>query len=305
MNALVIGYGSIGSRHARILKEIGCSVSVVSSRKIELSPNYQNLRTALISEKPESVVIANNTVEHYGSLRKLLKYGYGGMVLIEKPVFHTPKKITIKQFNNVFVDYNMRFNPILQKLKTDLENERVISIQAYAGQYLPDWRPNRKYETSYSARKMKGGGVLRDLSHELDYITWLLGDWKSVTAIGGHFSNLTIDSDDIYSILMVTQKCPIVNIQLNYLDRVAQRVIIINTEHHLIVADFIKKTLQIDQKIVQFNFDRDLTYRLQHMAVLNSENGCLCTFKEGNKILDLISVIEETNNSKKRIWIHK
>ena len=33
--ALVIGYGSIGSRHARLLDELGCEVGVVSHRALK------------------------------------------------------------------------------------------------------------------------------------------------------------------------------------------------------------------------------------------------------------------------------
>ena len=33
--ALVIGYGSIGSRHARLLDELGCEVGVVSQRVLK------------------------------------------------------------------------------------------------------------------------------------------------------------------------------------------------------------------------------------------------------------------------------
>ena len=40
--------------------------------------------------------------------------------------------------------------------------------------FLPDWRKNIAYSKSYSSIKKQGGGVLLDLSHELDYATYLL-----------------------------------------------------------------------------------------------------------------------------------
>ena len=38
--------------------------------------------------------------------------------------------------------------------------------------------------------------MLRDLSHELDYMTWLFGPCRRVAALGGRFGPLAIDSDE-------------------------------------------------------------------------------------------------------------
>ncbi|MFX7793064.1 Gfo/Idh/MocA family oxidoreductase, partial [Acinetobacter baumannii] len=43
------------------------------------------------------------------------------------------------------------------------------------GQYLPDWRPTKDYRETVSAKTELGGGVLLELSHELDYAQWILG----------------------------------------------------------------------------------------------------------------------------------
>jgi len=43
LKVLVIGYGSIGQRHARVLTELGCHVAVMSRRPIEFQPCYSEL----------------------------------------------------------------------------------------------------------------------------------------------------------------------------------------------------------------------------------------------------------------------
>ena len=41
--------------------------------------------------------------------------------------------------------------------------------------YLPHWRPEKDYRTSVSAIPSLGGGALRELSHEFDYLLELFG----------------------------------------------------------------------------------------------------------------------------------
>ena len=48
-------------------------------------------------------------------------------------------------------------------------------MRVYAGQCLPTWRPESDYKNTYSAKSEKGGGVLRDLSHEIDLCLSLVG----------------------------------------------------------------------------------------------------------------------------------
>ena len=202
MNCLIIGYGSIGARHANILKEMWHSVHVVSKRDVKDFPCYKSIKEAVQNRDFDYVVISNETYNHYNSFIELNELGYSGKLLIEKPVFLEPRPTPQSDFENVFVAYNLRFHPVIQKLHEFLNGKEIYSIQVYVGQYLPDWRPGTDYTRSYSASKAQGGGVLRDLSHELDYINWIAGGWKRVAAIGGKFSDLQIDSDDVFVLLL-------------------------------------------------------------------------------------------------------
>ena len=46
--------------------------------------------------------------------------------------------------------------------------------------YLPKWRKNIVYSNSNSAKKKYGGGVLLELSHELDYLQWIFSSVKKI-----------------------------------------------------------------------------------------------------------------------------
>ena len=48
------------------------------------------------------------------------------------------------------------------RLREALADQRVISVQAYVGQYLPSWRPGTDYRLCYSSHADHGGGALLD-----------------------------------------------------------------------------------------------------------------------------------------------
>jgi Predicted dehydrogenases and related proteins len=301
MNCVVIGYGSIGQRHARILTQLGCRVAVVSRREISFSPAYRSLTDALTREKPDYVVIASETGRHYADFTELAALGFDGTVLVEKPLFHAPLKIPENRFQNAYVAYNLRFHPILRRLAELVKEEPPLCAQVYVGQYLPDWRPGRDYRENCSARRSGGGGVLYDLSHEPDYLLRLFGGWKRVAALGGRLGALNIESDDAYSLLFTAERCPAVQVHLNYLDRIGRREITLITENRSVKADLVLQTLQVNQEITPYTLNRDDTYILQHKAVLNGEHEILCTLHEGLSVLEFIRAAEQA--AEQEIWV--
>ena len=251
----------------------------------------------MATEQPDYIVIANPTSEHRQALQTVADNGFDGRVLVEKPLFDMPADIPRNRFRGAYVAYNLRFHPVIQAIRTRLQGEQPISAQFYAGQYLPTWRPGTDYTQSYSARRVAGGGVLRDLSHELDCLTWLFGDCKRVAAIGGHFSHLAIDSDDAFSVLAETGRCSMATLQVNYLDRIRKREIVINTDRHALHADLVAARLVVDTDTQEFSVSPDDTYLAQHRAVIADDDRYLCTLKQGMGIVELVATIERAAKS--------
>ncbi len=303
MRAVVVGYGSIGERHARVLGEIGCTVAVVSRRDVDVPVHYSTVEEAVKDFQPDYIVIASATVNHETDLRRVRATDFSGLVLVEKPLFSSYRDLSDVDTNNVFVVYNLRFHPVMQRLYELLRGERILTFHAYIGQYLPTWRPGRDYRDVYSAHAEQGGGVLRDLSHEMDYVQWMCGRWKQLTARGGHLSSLEITSDDVYSLLVETDRVPVATIQINYLDRISQRTIVVNTEEHTLKADLIAGTLQMDDRTEQFTVVRDQAFRDQHRAVIENRREFLCSFDDGNDIMHMIEAAEKANST--QTWISR
>jgi len=206
---LIAGHGSIGKRHLRIARELLPNADILVLRKQPNKdvPQWANRVTTSKSEaiafKPQLAVIATPATLHLGTASELVRAGCN--LLIEKPIAAAPHGVA-KFLRDVRaaqlvcqVGYNLRFLPSLAEFRRLIQAGvvgQVLSVRCSIGQYLPDWRPGTDYRQGVSSRKELGGGVLLELSHELDYLQWILGPANWVSAWAGHLSDLEIDVED-------------------------------------------------------------------------------------------------------------
>lgn len=301
MRVLIVGYGSIGARHARLLSEQGHDVHAVTANPECKLPSYPSLAEAIERFAPQAVVVSNATGDHFSTLNTLSTLDYLGNILIEKPLFERYRSFSSKNTSPIHVAYNMRYHPIIKRTKELLNDKDIYSAQFHVGQYLPDWRPGTDYRQSYSADRTRGGGVLRDLSHELDTALWLLGPWKRATALGGQFSQLEIDSDDVFTVLMETERCPAATVHMDYLNRQVRRGFDINAEGISLRADFVKSTLEINGQPESFTMERDTMYADQIKAFTEKNFDAQCSLEEGLAVLQLIDALE--TSVRERSWM--
>lgn len=293
MKCLVVGYGSIGRRHAEVLGEMGYSVAAVTGRADVDIPVFSGLLQALDAHTPDYVVIANETGLHGETLARLAGCGYAGITLVEKPMLAGADESLVLPPGPVYVGYTLRFHPVLGSLFERVRAQRLWSLTAYVGQFLPDWRPQRDYRSSYSARR-KEGGVVRDLSHELDYAQWLAGRWRSTVASGGHLSSLEIESEDAATVLARTERCELVTIHMNYLDRSASRWILANGPFGTIRADLVRGTLDVNGAETRFALDRNQMIRAQHAAAMAGDDARSCGVPEGMATVRWIEAVHRS-----------
>ena len=296
-DTIVVGMGSIGVRHARVLREAGRSVATVSRRG---GADFQSLAEAIGGAKADYVVIATETSRHHDGLKALAAAGYEGRVLVEKPLFPSADRIPANNFRSLSVGYNVRFHPVLQRLRGAIAGQTALQAEIYVGQHLTEWRAGRDHTQTASARKEAGGGVIRDLSHELDYLMWILGPWTRLSCIIVNSGSLGIETEDAVSLLIECEDCPAVTLSLNYHHRPPTRRFTVDTTERAFCADLVGKTLSIDGRLEVFTVDPDLTYRAMHRAVLDDDPD-VCTGDEGGRVVDLIVAAERA--AVERRWI--
>lgn len=291
MRVLIIGFGSIGHRHAEILRELGHSVSLQTAQQSDAYPCYDQLAAALTNEQPDYVVVANETGRHLASVQELARLKYSGRLTVEKPLFAMPATLPALPFASMHVAYQLRFHPMMQTLKAALAGRHAISASLYVGQHLADWRPGRDHRSGYSARAGEGG-VLRDLSHELDYLLWLFGPWRRVAALGGNFGACEIAAEETASLLIEAARCPVCTVQLSYLDRPPRRQLRINCMDGTIDLDLLSGILSVDGKQETLAADRNGPIRAMHRSILQDAATPACTLAEAQDVMQLIAAAE-------------
>lgn len=282
--ALVVGFGSIGKRHARLLTELGHTVAVVSGQRGAEYRCFPTLAAALPEFGPDYVVIASVTSRHQDDLAALATHGFAGTALVEKPMLMACSNSMSAPEFPVFVAYNLRFHPVARALKAALVGKRILCAHALVGQHLSLWRPGRDVSTTYSAHRSQGGGVTRDLSHEYDFATFLFGASELLAGYSARVGEVTVDSEDVAATILTTPSCPIVTIQLNYLDRMPRRQWTIIAEDETIEADLVRGTLTRSGQVQPISMTADDSYRAMHQAALTGGTG-LCSWQEGQAVV--------------------
>jgi len=103
---------------------------------------------------------------------------------------------------------------------------QISEVEICCGQYLPDWRPGRDYRSTASAQQKLGGGVLLELSHEINYAIGLFGRVISVEGSLKNSGELDIDVEDWAdgNLEMGDSQNPIsVKLQLDFLKKKKER----------------------------------------------------------------------------------
>ncbi len=125
---------------------------------------------------------------------------------------------------------------------------KLLSIQTYWGEYLPDWHPWEDYRQSYAARRELGGGVALTLSHDLDLVNWLAGSAvKTWNTLKNYRSSLEIDVESGADVSLGYENGITAHCHLNFHERVPRRWYRFVWEEGSVEIDYFKATYSLMQ----------------------------------------------------------
>jgi predicted dehydrogenase len=273
---LIAGLGAIGQRHARNLRTLyGDGLELLALRRRRL-PHVvtetlerddardveSELRVTVFGDadealaaRPDAVFVCTPSSQHLDIAQRAADAGCH--LFIEKPVSHSMDGVdrlhdTVRSKRLVtLVGCQWRYHPCVRWLREVIHDGtlgRLDSAEIEYGEYLPDWHPYEDYRTSYAARAELGGGVVLTQIHDYDLAWWLFGPPQSVSATGGHLSDLEIDVEDTVDARLEGGIAP-VSVHQSFASRPPRRVITVTGDRGSVTVDLLAARISSTPRI--------------------------------------------------------
>lgn len=324
MHVAIVGYGSAGKRHLRNFRELGAEVCVADpsglrhAQMLATSPDipfYDTFKDLLRDRQIDAAVICTPPHLHLEMLHRAI--GRDVHCLVEKPLstssmavsLNLPDEIAKRQLK-VMVGYNMRLHPVLQRARSHIRSGLlgdIHYIRAHCGQYLPDWHPGEDYRKFFASKASEGGGALLEMSHEIDFVPWLIGQQPmSVSCITRCVPSLEMDAENLVELSLTFSGGPVASIHLDMLDRVFRRNILIVCSHGSLEVDLVKNTLcmqlRLDEEILLEypTFERNQLFMDEATSFLECvQNGDAATpsIEDGLQVLRIVAAARTSAES--------
>jgi len=303
MKVIFFGLGSIGQRHARLLIKRGGhelfafrthhSDAPEPDFPIEVLHSWEEIDAV----NPQVAFITNPTSLHIAAAKDCALRGMS--LFIEKPLGASTEgldellNIVQKKKLVTYVAYCLRFNPVILYLKEMLSKEQCCHMRIEAASYLPAWRQGRDHKKSYSSNRNLGGGVIFDLSHEIDFVDFFLGPIQRIDGQCSQRGDVTVDVEDCAD-MQIQCAGGFATVHLSFLSHLNQRKVTLYFSQKTVVADLINNTVYTYQNNVlaqqeNLAIERDELYMRQlDFFLANKDNP-----KMMNNVLDASALFKK------------
>ncbi len=287
LSVLLIGCGSIGRRHARVLSELGVGDLRVydpdesqSRRLVEEVPVAKVERSLpeALGKRPFAAFVLTPPANHIDLSIRALRAGCH--VFCEKPLSFAVDQLDLLQREveesgkRFAVGLCFRYHPGLLEAKNHIAAGaigRLVSIRGHVGEHLPTVRPD--YHSLFSSRYL---GVF-DLIHDIDLALWFAGaDPSRALSIHGNFSDVDMAAPDAAEVTMEFPNRCIASVHLNFFQKPRSRSIeLIGTEGTLRVefGSWDKYTIEEygvhRRRVDEYTTERDEMFRAEDREFLS------------------------------------
>jgi predicted dehydrogenase len=284
MNFLIIGLGSAGQRHARVLRTLFPLSKIYAFRGdrfvglIDKDLQFINLNIDPVSkynlillQKIEQTklvfdltIIATPASSHSFYAKKLWDSSF--RILIEKPLdisLDSGKEIlALAQVHNkaVFVGYQHNFNPIFTRIANIFNSHNDwYSLSCNFHESLHEMNIFRDMHKHHLSDPNEGNALLT-LSHEIDFFLSVLpGDWNDIEtrlASSGTF-NSVLDEAELRGVYKNLGNEVLIEISLKFGIVVKSRSGRLKSKEYELEWDLIKRTLLINGITEKFDYHAD------------------------------------------------
>jgi len=221
MKVLIYGFGRMGLTHYSILKGLNPEINftVVEPSKILKKLLKQNIKAdfydndSTFNESFDITLITTPPFIHLKLIENCIKRG-DNKVFVEKPFggFTNINYDSSYDSKNIYIGYVLRFNPCIQWVKSNIDQQNILSIN---GQYLS----NTLVSKPVGWRNGEFSGVLNEVgSHVIDLIQYISGE-NQFDVIDVEKESIISDVDDIVSAKLKSKKNIFISLYFNWVKK--------------------------------------------------------------------------------------
>ena len=312
-NILILGSGSIAKKHTKFLNRNNIKPIIINIKSIDIAKRKINDLIKNLNIKAAIICSPASTHLNYINFFKKKKINF----LVEKPLF---KDSELKLINKNFfkkskltelVGYQLRYNKTLINVKKLLNSKftgKLHHVKIVCNSFLPMWR-EKKIDNSISLSKKKGGGVLLELSHEIDYMLWLFGDPNHLKAFIDKIKIFNKNVEEKANIFFYYRNFNL-QLEISFNSRFEKRSILIEGKKASISADLLKNTIYINktgsselfyknnQQKIEMLFEQDKYFIKSIEKKQNANN-----LQNSLKVLNLIKLSRKSSLNNQKIKI--
>lgn len=303
----VIGSGSISEKHVNAVKKINAEIAILripSREAIKKEINF--FSDCFFNKKPDLMIIASPSIFHQELIEKCRLLNI--RALIEKPITNKMPE-ALPEFNRLkniqkrdaVVGYCLRFLDSAVQLQELLKTKKfgnLLYVNAFVSHYLPNWRPGVDYKQTVSSKRELGGGVLLELSHEIDYLRWLFGELKLFYSNVRSTGFLNVEVEDFAHLVFSDSMNVPISLTMNFVQKISRRVCDIHFEDAVVhwdiqknnisltSSDTVKIIFQGQENAKQVMFEEQLRTFLFYDSPAKIHN--LCSIKDALETLKII-----------------
>ena len=316
---LIVGLGSIGEKYKYAAKKYFNYKNIFIYSKHKKKTNLRSLKKV---DNLNYIILSNPSTERMNFFRSFIKKR--ATYIFEKPMASNALserdnneffKILSKNKIKIKSGYCLRLNPAVKELKKIINDnlKNVLKININTNSFLPLWR-KKNYTKSVSAKKNYGGGVINELSHEIDLILYLFGKPRSLYASYLNTKSLKINTEDVADIIFNMSNKLNLNLHLDFCSPFGKREIeVIFRNKKKIVLDLIKNSLSFSnlKKTTVKNFKVEKYFYMdaqikEMLKISKSQNKTywISELKDAIYVLYIIKKIRESNLNKRLVYLN-
>lgn len=221
MNIAVIGLGSMGKRRIRLLKKyiqsnkredqewLICGIDLQETRREECNSLlgvevFESIEEAIETNIIDAVIISTSPLSHSAIIKKCLEYNLHVFSEINLTIdgYDSNMRLAKEREKILFLSSTLMYRKEIQYIKEWVKCVANPGMYRYhVGQYLPAWHPWESY-TSFFVADKRTNACREIFAIDLPWLLDVFGNVKSVKANHTKVSQLDIDYDDSYHVII-------------------------------------------------------------------------------------------------------